>query len=58
MAALGETGEQHRLKIRAGGIDRGGIAGRPRTEDQQAAMFRCFGHEARADLTSGKKPTI
>ena len=37
LAALRDAGDQHRLEVGAGGVDRGGVAGRAGAEDQQAA---------------------
>jgi hypothetical protein len=39
LAALLESGDQHRLQVGAGGIDRGRVAGRARAEDQQAGVL-------------------
>jgi hypothetical protein len=38
LAALGQAGDQHRLQVRAGGVDRRGIAGRAGAEDQNLGV--------------------
>ena len=40
LTALLNTGDQHRLQIGAGGIDRSAVTGRAGTNDQDASMLR------------------
>jgi len=48
LPALGQAGDQHRIQVGAGGIDRGGVAGGAGAEDQEAGVTGC-GHD-REDL--------
>ena len=41
LAALGHPGDDDRVEVGAGGIDRRGISGRAGTEDEQAGVFAC-----------------
>ena len=45
LAALGQAGDQDGLEVGAGGMDRGGVAGRAGTENEQAMMARGLGHD-------------
>ena len=44
LAALREAGDQHRLEVGTGGVDRGGVAGGAGAQDEQAAVARGRGH--------------
>ena len=39
LPALGDAGDQHRLEIGPGGVDRGGVAGGAGAQDQEPGMF-------------------
>ena len=64
LAALGDAGDQHRLQVGAGGIERCRVAGRSRAEDQNAGMLGGSSHglegwsvgTRRASLTWGCNP--
>jgi hypothetical protein len=38
LAALGHAGDEHRLEVGAGGVERGGVAGRAGAQDQHAGV--------------------
>ena len=44
LAAGSQPGDDHRLQVGAGGVDRGGVAGRAGTEDQQGDVAGCVWH--------------
>jgi hypothetical protein len=41
LAALGEPGDEDRLQVGAGGVDRGGVARGARAEDEKARVSCC-----------------
>ena len=44
MPTLGQPGNQDRIEVGAGSVNRGGIAGWPRSKDQKTAVFGGFSH--------------
>ena len=55
LAALRDAGDQHRLEVRSGGIDGGGIAGRAGAEDQDVGVSGGCAHGIRVVVCAARR---